>query len=51
VALRFTCAGLLVLEILCFVEPEGGFRRKDLLPMVGLGLVGVGLNNVLFTWA
>jgi drug/metabolite transporter (DMT)-like permease len=49
VALRFTAAGLLVLAILRFVEPGGGIERKDLLPMAGLGIIGVGLNNVLFT--
>jgi O-acetylserine/cysteine efflux transporter len=33
------------------LEPEGAsLGRKDLLPMAGLGLVGVGVNNVLFTF-
>lgn len=49
VAFRFTLAGLLLLVILRFVEPSGGLKRKDLLPMAGLGVIGVGLNNVLFT--
>jgi drug/metabolite transporter (DMT)-like permease len=51
VALRFTLAGLAVLAVLRFLEPEGAsLGRKDLLPMAGLGLVGVGVNNVLFTF-
>jgi drug/metabolite transporter (DMT)-like permease len=51
VALRFTLAGLAVLAVLRFLEPESvSLRRKDLLPMAGLGIVGVGLNNVLFTF-
>ncbi len=51
VALRFTLAGLAVLAVLRFLEPEGvALGRKDLLLMAGLGIVGVGLNNVLFTF-
>lgn len=51
VALRFTLAGLAVLAILRFLEPESvSLGRKDLLPMASLGIVGVGLNNVLFTF-
>jgi drug/metabolite transporter (DMT)-like permease len=51
VALRFTLAGLAVLAVLRFLEPESvSLGRKDLLPMAGLGIVGVGLNNVLFTF-
>jgi drug/metabolite transporter (DMT)-like permease len=51
VALRFTLAGLAVLAVLRFLEPEdASLGRKDLLPMAGLGLVGVGVNNVLFTF-
>ncbi len=50
VALRFTVAGLVLLVLLLFLEQGSRVRRKDLLPMAGLGLIGVGLNNVLFTW-
>ncbi len=51
VALRFTLAGLVVLAVLRFFEPEGmSLGREDLLPMAILGIVGVGLNNVLFTF-
>jgi drug/metabolite transporter (DMT)-like permease len=51
VALRFTLAGLAVLAVLRFLEPEdASLGRKDLLPMASLGLVGVGVNNVLFTF-
>ena len=50
VALRFTVAGLLVLVVLRLRGAGGELKREDLLPMAGLGLVGVGLNNVLFTF-
>jgi len=50
VALRFTLAGFVLLVILRFLEPGGRLRRGDLLPMAGLGVIGVGLNNVLFTF-
>ncbi len=50
VALRFTLAGLLVLVFLRLWGQGGGLRREDLLPMAALGLIGVGVNNVLFTF-
>lgn len=50
VALRFTCAGLVILAILRFLDPNGGLKREHLLPMAGLRIVGVGVNNVLFTF-
>ncbi len=50
VALRFTCAGLVVLAFLLFLGSGVRLKRKHLLPMAGLGLVGVGLNNVMFTF-
>ncbi len=50
VALRFTCAGLVVLAFLIFRGSGVRLKWKHLLPMVGLGLIGVGLNNILFTF-
>ena len=50
VALRFTSAGLLLLVLLYFLESGGGLKWKDSFSMAGLGLLGVGLNNVLFTF-
>jgi drug/metabolite transporter (DMT)-like permease len=50
VALRFALAGLLLLVILRLKEPESKLRRGDILAMAGLGVVGVGVNNVLFTF-
>ena len=50
VALRFTFAGLLLLiAVRYFSGSGGGLERKDLLAMVGVGAVGVGLTNMLFT--
>ena len=50
VALRFTAAGLLLLGISRLLKTGGGLERKDLLAMAGVGIVGVGLNNVAFTF-
>ncbi len=50
VAFRFTVAGLLLLALLRLLgwwEPLG---KGDLLRLAVLGIVGVGLNNVLFTF-
>jgi drug/metabolite transporter (DMT)-like permease len=49
-ALRFVLAGLVLWGILRLFDPKGGLRREDFLPMAGLGLVGVALNNVAFTF-
>jgi drug/metabolite transporter (DMT)-like permease len=49
VALRFTVAGLLLLGAVRFLRSGGRLERKDLLPMVGVGAVGVGMTNILFT--
>lgn len=50
VAMRFVVAGLVLLVAVRYVLGSGGgLRRKDLLAMVGVGAVGVGLTNVLFT--
>ena len=49
VALRFTVAGLLLLVAVRFLGSGGGVERKDLLAMMGVGALGVGATNVLFT--
>jgi len=49
VALRFTVAGLLLLGVVHFLGLGGGVERKDLLPMMGVGTLGVGVTNMLFT--
>ena len=49
VALRFTVAGLLLLGVVRFLGSGGGVERKDLLAMMGVGALGVGATNVLFT--
>jgi drug/metabolite transporter (DMT)-like permease len=50
VATRFTLAGLLLLALVALLEPaEGRPGRRDLLSLAGVGLVGVGANNVAFT--
>jgi drug/metabolite transporter (DMT)-like permease len=50
VAMRFTLAGLLLLALVALLEPgDGGPGRRDLLSLAGVGLVGVGANNVAFT--
>ncbi|MDQ3237451.1 MAG: DMT family transporter [Rubrobacteraceae bacterium] len=49
VALRFTAAGLLALGVAWLLGVAGGIGRKDLLSLAGVGIVGVGMNNVFFT--
>lgn len=49
VALRFTLAGLLLLGLVLILSPEGWPGRRDLVHMAGVGVVGVGMNNVAFT--
>jgi drug/metabolite transporter (DMT)-like permease len=49
-ALRFVAAGLVLWAILRFFDPEGSLRREDFWAMAGLGVVGVALNNVAFTF-
>ena len=49
VALRFTVAGLLLLGVVRFLGSGGGVERKDLLAMMGLGALGVGATNMLFS--
>src|SRR5215212_3494620 len=47
-ATRFTLAGLLLLP-LALLSEEGRLSRRDILPMLGLGLVGVTLTQSVFT--
>jgi len=49
VALRFTVAGLLALGVARMLGVAGGLGRRDLLSLTGVGVVGVGMNNVFFT--
>ena len=49
VSIRFVLAGLVLWVILRHFDPKGRLRRNDIWAMAGLGLVGVGLNNILFT--
>jgi drug/metabolite transporter (DMT)-like permease len=48
-AARFTVAGLLLYAIARFVEPGNPLRRKDILPVLGLGVVGITLTQTVFT--
>ncbi len=50
VAFRFTLAGLLLLFILRLLGRWEPLGKGDLLRLAALGIVGVGLNNVLFTF-
>src|SRR5215217_3191270 len=49
-AMRFVLAGLVLWVILQLFDPKGRLRREDFWAMAGLGLVGVALNNVAFTY-
>jgi drug/metabolite transporter (DMT)-like permease len=49
VAMRFVLAGLVVLGLVLLLRPGDQPGRRDLLSMAGVGLVGVGMNNVAFT--
>jgi drug/metabolite transporter (DMT)-like permease len=46
---RFTLAGILLWAILRLLEPESRLHRKHLLPMLGLGVVGITLTQSVFT--
>ncbi len=48
-ASRFTFAGVLLLSFLRFTEPESRLKRSDLLPILGLGIIGVTLTQSVFT--
>ena len=49
-ALRFVAAGLVLWAILRVFDPNGSLRREDFWAMAGLGVVGVALNNIAFTF-
>ena len=49
VAMRFVLAGLVVLGLVLLLGLGDRPGRRDLLSMAGVGLVGVGMNNVAFT--
>ena len=50
VAIRFLVAGLLMYLVLRVLEPGSRLARKDLLPMAGLGCLGVALGQTTFTF-
>jgi drug/metabolite transporter (DMT)-like permease len=50
VAFRFIGGGLLLLLVLRTLNPESRLRRKDLLPMMGLGCFGIGAAQTAFTF-
>ena len=49
-AFRFVAGGLLLLGILRVLESESRLRRKDILPMLGLGCFGIGAAQTAFTF-
>jgi drug/metabolite transporter (DMT)-like permease len=50
VAIRFLMAGILLLPVALLLGQGRSVGRRDLLAMAGVGLVGVGMNNVAFTF-
>ena len=50
VAFRFTVGGLLLLLFLRLLEPESRLERGDVLPMLGLGCLGVATAQTAFTF-
>jgi drug/metabolite transporter (DMT)-like permease len=50
VSFRFIGGGLLLLLVLRILEPESRLRRKDILPMAGLGCFGIGAAQTAFTF-
>ena len=50
VAIRFLVAGLVLLPVAFLLRQGRSVGRRDLLAMAGVGLVGVGMNNVAFTF-
>jgi len=50
VAVRFVVGGLLMYAVLRVLEPESKLVRKDLLPMAGLGCLGVAVGQMTFTF-
>ncbi len=50
VACRFAVGGLLLLLVLRLLEPESRLGRSDVLPMLGLGCLGVAVSQATFTF-
>lgn len=50
VATRFTVAGLLLLGLVLFLKAGDRVSRTDVLTMAGVGALGVGANNIAFTF-
>jgi drug/metabolite transporter (DMT)-like permease len=50
VAVRFVVGGLLMYAALRLLEPQSRLARKDLLPMAGLGCLGVAIGQTTFTF-
>ncbi len=50
VAIRFALGGLLLWGVLRVLEPESKLQQKDFWAMLGLGVVGVLLSQVAFTF-
>src|SRR5215218_6498035 len=50
VAVRFLVGGLLMYAALRILEPESKLARKHLLPMAGLGCLGVAIGQTTFTF-
>jgi drug/metabolite transporter (DMT)-like permease len=50
VAFRFAVGGLLLLLVLRLLEPGSGLGRQDVLPMAGLGCLGVAVSQTAFTF-
>lgn len=48
-ASRFTLAGVILWLFLRYMEPESRLKRSDLLPVLGLGLIGITLTQSVFT--
>jgi drug/metabolite transporter (DMT)-like permease len=49
VAFRFTVGGILMLCLLRTLEPADRLTPRDLLPMAGLGCIGVAIGQTAFT--
>src|SRR5215212_3465753 len=49
-AIRFVLAGVVLWVILRLFDPKSRLRREDFGAMAGVGLIGVAMNNVAFTY-
>ncbi|HEV2094227.1 MAG TPA: DMT family transporter [Rubrobacter sp.] len=50
VAVRFLVAGLVMYAVLRVLEPKSRLAQQDLLPMAGLGFLGVAIGQTTFTF-